>query len=256
VIIDTGGANNYVTVGATNAAGVNVSKAGQTTTVAGALVIDQAATFHGAVQLANTDSSGLLSSANFSVNGAGDVATKGSFISTGGGLKILDGTGNSLFTIDTSGNSVLAGSLNLASASITGGLTVGGDINVAGLSTFQKLATFMAKTIFKQDVQFEGHVSVAADSAGYASLRATESTVHVKFATAYDAAPVVNTNAVDGQFIQTSVKNITADGFDITVATPVTGDTKFSWTAIGVKDPLTASNPLPSSPPPTTSPTP
>jgi fibronectin-binding autotransporter adhesin len=256
VIIDTGGANNYVTVGATNAAGVNVSKAGQTTTVAGALVIDQAATFHGKVTIDSTEADGLLSTRNFSVNGAGDVNTKGSFISRGGGLQMLDAAGNPLFTIDTSGNGVLTGSLNLASASISGGLTVGGDINVAGLSTFQKLATFMAKTIFKQDVQFEGHITVAADSAGYASLRATESTVHVKFVTAYDGVPVVSTNSVDGQFIQTSVKNIAKDGFDITVATPVTGDTKFSWTAIGVKDPLTASNPLPSSPPPTTPPTP
>jgi hypothetical protein len=243
VSIDTGSKAAYVNVGATNATGVNLSQAGQTTTVSGALVIDQSATFHGAVKVDSASTDGLISTNNFSVNGAGDVTTKGSFISKGGGLQMLDANGASLFTIDGSGNGVLAGSLNLASASISGGLTVGGDINVAGLSTFQKLATFIGKTIFRQDVQFDGHITVAADSAGYATLRTTEAKVSIKFKVSYETVPVVTASTSDGQFVQTAVANITKDGFDITVATPATQDTKFSWTAVGANDPQTATNP-------------
>jgi len=141
-----------------------------------------------------------------------------------------------------------ADALNLSSASISGGLTVGGDLNVGGLSVFQKLATFIGKTVFRQDVEFDGHITVAADSAGYATLKATESKVHVAFKNPYETAPVVSANTVDGQFLQAAVSNITKDGFDITVATPVTQDTKFSWTAVAVMDPQTAENPVATSP--------
>ena len=166
-------------------------------------------------------------------------------IKTEVGLNIVDSTGRALFTIDTAGNGTLSGSLNLASASISGGLSVGGDLNIAGLSTFQKLATFMAKTIFRQDVQFDGHITVAADSAGYALLRTADTTVHVSFNNPYDTAPVVSVSTTDGQFVPTSVAHITRDGFDVTLATAASQDLKLSWTAVGVQDPLTASNPAP-----------
>lgn len=135
--------------------------------------------------------------------------------------------------------------LNLASASISGGLNVGGDANFAGLSTFQKLATFLAKTVFRQDVEFQGHLTVAADTAGYASLRAGETTVHVKFTAPYDNPPVVTTADTDGQFIGNTVNNITEKGFDISIAAAADQDIKFSWTAVGVTNPQTATNPLP-----------
>lgn len=164
---------------------------------------------------------------------------------TATGFQLLDTTGKTLISFAQDGTANFIGALNVASASTTGGLSVGGDINVAGLSTFQKLATFIAKTVFRQDVQFDGHITVAADSAGYATLRKTETTVHVKFKSAYETAPVISANTIDGQFVPVTVSNITADGFDLSVATPAAQDTKFSWTAIGVNDPQTAVNPTP-----------
>jgi hypothetical protein len=183
---------------------------------------------------------------------ADNKPTTGTFTTKDGNLELVDTAGKSVFTVNSSGDGYLSGNLNLSSASISGGLTVGGDINVAGLSTFQKLATFIAKTVFRQDVQFDGHITVAADSAGYATLRKTETTVHIKFKTAYDDVPVVSANTVDGQFVPATVSNINTAGFDLSVATPATQDTKFSWTAIGVNNPQTAVNPVPI----TTTPTP
>jgi hypothetical protein len=139
--------------------------------------------------------------------------------------------------------------LNLASASLSGGLTVGGDITVAGLSSFQKLATFFAKAIFKQDVQIDGHLTLAADSAGYASLRTGEKEVHVTFKTPYDSLPIVLVGPGEGQFTQATAANIAKDGFDIAVAAPMTQDTKFSWSAVNVNAPQTATNPLPTAAP-------
>ncbi len=131
----------------------------------------------------------------------------------------------------------------MTSATLSGGLNVSGDANFAGLSTFQKMATFLAKTVFRQDVQFDGHITVAKDSAGYATLRSGESSVHVKFAAPYAAAPIVSASSVDGQFNLISINHVTAEGFDVNIKDPATTDTKFSWTAVGVIDPQTASNP-------------
>ena len=168
---------------------------------------------------------------------------------TASGFQLLDSSGKPLISFAQDGTANFVGALNVASASTTGGLNVGSDLSVAGLSTFQKLATFIAKTVFRQDVQFDGHITVAADSAGYATLRKTESTVHIKFKLAYDNPPVVSTNTIDGQFVAATVSNITTAGFDLSVATPASQDTNFSWTAIGVNDPQTAVNPTPAAAP-------
>lgn len=162
----------------------------------------------------------------------------------GGTTQLADASGTARFTFDTAGNATLARGLNIASANVSGGLTVGGDATFAGLSTFQKLATFIGKTIFRQDVQFQGHITLASDSAGYAKLLKGEAIVHVNFSTAYDTTPIVSASATDGQFVLTSVSNITPQGFDITVAVPVTADTSFTWTAVGVTNPTTSTNPV------------
>ncbi len=179
---------------------------------------------------------------------ANNIPTTGIFTSKDGNLELIDAAGKQVFTIDSAGDGYLSGKLDVASASITGGLSVGGDLSVAGLSTFQKLATFIAKTVFRQDVQFDGHITVAADSAGYATLGKTETTVHIKFKVAYDKPPVVSANTVDGQFVPATVSNIDSGGFDLSIAKAAAQDTKFSWTAIGVNDPQTTTN----STPPTT----
>jgi|GEM_PF-2871453 len=164
-----------------------------------------------------------------------------------GSSQLKDANGHQLITFDPAGNATFSGDLNLADANLSGNLTVGGDANIAGLSTFQKLATFLAKTVFRQDVEFDGHIAVSKDSAGYAMLHDGESTVHVKFATPYADAPIITANRFDGQFSLMSVNNVKADGFDLTLQTPSIGDTKLSWTAIGTIDPQTATNPPPNS---------
>ena len=169
------------------------------------------------------------------------LAKDGSFI-------LVNDSGVPALSVDASGNANFAGNLSLASASLSGGLNVGGDINVGGLSTFQKMATFFAKTIFRQDVQFDGHITVASDTAGYAKLRVGETKVHVTFSRAYETAPVVSASVVDGQFALASISNIDKDGFDISLQSPALSDTTFNWTAIAVNAPTTSENPLPATP--------
>jgi hypothetical protein len=322
VSIDSGAAGGSINIGGSNAAAVNISQNGQTTTVNGALVIDQGSTFSSgvsmnftggqnlnvtsdlagnvngisfvgtpsttagtkngvfvqqansvnanglsgalvidnastgtpignAIQITNSGGGGytnLINTPGFSVSGDGNVTANGAFISKNGSFQILDASGSQVVTIDNSGNANFRGNLNLASASLSGGLTIGGNVNVAGLSTFQQLATFLAKTVFKQNVEFDGHITVAGDTAGYAALRVGESTVHVAFTTPYDNPPVVTTGATDGQFVPDSVNNITTTGFDIDIAAPALKNITLSWTAIGVNNPQTASNPLPTPP--------
>jgi hypothetical protein len=137
----------------------------------------------------------------------------------------------------------LNGMLNVSDLSVANGFTVGGDSNFGGLSSFQKLATFFAKAVFKQDVQFQGHITVANDSAGYAHIRKTESEVHVTFAKPYDKDPIVAATPANGAFASYSVKNIAKDGFDIVVPTSSDQDLLFSWTANGIVAPVTSENP-------------
>jgi hypothetical protein len=219
VSIDTGSAAN-VNVGTGLAGAVNLSRTGQTTTVNGALLVDQAGDF------------------------AGDVTIGGNLTLSGSGFSLLGDNGQTVVSFDRSGNASFAGSLDLASASVSGGLTIGGDITVGGLSTFQKLATFLARTVFRQDVEFDGHIIVASDSAGYAALRSGESSVHVTFTASYDNPPVVTASIVNGQYSLVSVNNVTAQGFALSLSQPAAADTLLSWTALGVANPQTAANPI------------
>ncbi len=281
VAIDSGANSAYVKLGTEKAAGVSISRAGGTTDIAGSLNVDESADFAGpvtmnfataqnirvtndlkidnasattavdsAIQITNSGGAGytnLINTPNFSVTGAGDVAAK-NFISKEGSFQMLDASGANVVTIDNGGSANFAGNLNIASASLSGGLNVGGDINVAGLSTFQKLATFIGKTIFRQDVQFDGHVTVAKDGAGYATLRTTENMVHVKFVDKYEHTPVVSATITNGKFMAYTIDNVTDTGFDVKAQAPALEDTTFSWTAVGVNGPQTASNPLPTTP--------
>jgi hypothetical protein len=275
VSIDSGDSDGSVQIGANHAGSVEIAKAGSSTTVKGALVAEGPTDFKGsvtmhfsdsstsfridnsgslgqinaAIDLSDTSGNGyskLINSPNFTVTGSGNVAAKGSV--TANSFHVVDGTGNNVISLDDNGNASFSGTLNLSSAILGGDLTVGGDVNVAGLSTFQKLATFLAKTVFRQDVEFDGHVTVSKDSAGYAELKTGESTVHVTFTTPYATAPIVNANLTDGQFALVSVSNVTAQGFDISLKDPANADAKLSWTAIGVIDPQTATNPPPVTP--------
>jgi fibronectin-binding autotransporter adhesin len=187
----------------------------------------------------------LISSPNFKVSGNGDIDTNGSIVARGGGFELFSNDGSRIISFDQSGNASFAGSLDLSNAYLNGALNVGGDIKVSGLSTFQKLATFIAKTIFKSDVEFQGHITVNSDSAGYASLRTGESLVHVIFQSPYTRPPVVTATNVNGQYGLISVNNVTDQGFDLSLSNPVNSLTIMSWNAVDVNNPQTATNPLP-----------
>jgi hypothetical protein len=220
VSIDSGAAA-VVNVGTGLTDTVNLSRSGQTTIVKGGLVVDQTGEF------------------------AADVTIGGSLSLTGDSFSLVGDNGQPVISFDHSGNANFAGNLNLASASLSGGLTVGGDVTVGGLSTFQKLATFLARTVFRQDVEFDAHITVASDTAGYASLRSGETSVHVTFSNPYETTPVVTATIINGQFGLTSVNNVTTLGFDLSLSQPAAADTTLSWTALGVNNPQTASNPAP-----------
>jgi hypothetical protein len=171
------------------------------------------------------------------------AASTSSAVVAHGSFQLLDAANNIMISFNQTGSGKFNGNLDLASANVTGGLSVGGDLTVGGLSSFQKLATFFAKVIFRQDVEFDGHITVAKDSAGYATLHSGESKVHVTFATEYDVTPIIAASISNGQFGQYSVDKVDTKGFDITLKDPATADTTFSWTAVGVISPQTATNP-------------
>lgn len=231
------------------------SDAGAANGLSGALSIDNANSsvpINTAIRITNSGGAGytnLITSPNFTVTGNGDVIANSLQVDIGASkaFKLANAQGATVVSIDDSGNAAFAGALNLSDANLSGALNVGGDVNVGGLSTFQKLATFLAKTVFRQDVEFDGHITVAGDTAGYASLRAGETTVHVKFTTAYANPPIVSATIVNGQFVLSGVNNVTAGGFDISLDKPATAPTTLSWTAVAVNNPQTATNPLSSS---------
>jgi hypothetical protein len=171
--------------------------------------------------------------------------------SSDGSLQFVNADGDVKFSLDAEGSSNLAGNLSLADADVRGGLSVGGDSNFAGLTSFQKLATFFAKVVFRQDVQVQGHLALSKDGAGYALLRRGEQTVHVTFDKAYEDSPVVSASITNGQFENYTLDHVTTRGFDISLAVPATDDATFSWTAVGVNDPVTSRNQLTGQAPPT-----
>jgi hypothetical protein len=183
-----------------------------------------------------------LTDASSVTNSSSTTDTSQQTAAPDGTTQIKDSSGVVRFTIDSSGNTSLDGDLKLANADISGGLSVGGDVNVAGLSTFQKLATFLGKTIFRQDVEFNGHISVNNDTAGYAKLRSGETTVHVKFNTPFSNPPIVSASISNGQFALNSVNNVTTQGFDIGLQSPATAVTTFNWVAVGALQPQTSIN--------------
>lgn len=182
----------------------------------------------------------LISSKDFQVSGNGDLSTNGS--ATASSFIIKDASGSQTMVIDASGNATLA-KLDLSDANLRGNLTVTGNSNFAGLSTFQKLATFLGTVIFRQDVTFDGHVTVSRDGAGYAMLQPGESSVHINFTKPYTTAPIVNATLIGNASARYGVDNVSERGFDLILQTPSSQVVTAAWTAIAVTDPFTSVNP-------------
>jgi hypothetical protein len=155
-------------------------------------------------------------------------------------IHITDSNGHDVFSVDTAigGSS----SLDLTTANIAGGLSVGGDASFAGLTSFQKLATFIGKAVFHQDVSFQGHVALSADSAGYVAFKKDETTVRVTFTKDYDVTPIITLTNNTGAFTSATVNNVTVKGFDVVLQQPAVGDMTLSWIALGAISPVISKN--------------
>ena len=186
----------------------------------------------------------IIDSKYITILSNGDITTSG-IITSKSGFQLTDANGNPTISFTADGNAAINGNLSAAAANLSGGLSVGGDSSFSGLTTFQKLATFLGKTIFHKDVQVDGHLTLGSDSAGYALIRKGESSVHVTFQTPYEEAPVVRANITNGQFAVYAMDNVSQTGFDLKLQTPASNDTVFSWTALGASNPAISSNPLP-----------
>ncbi len=133
-----------------------------------------------------------------------------------------------------------------ADMNVKGGLTVGGAADFQGSAFFRGLVTFVQKTVFNNDVSFEGRPTFNSDTAGYATIYPTQQEVSVKFDRPYDQTPVVVVSLKNGLFEQFSYKDATTTGFTIVLPKAATEELDFSWYAVSVKDAKTTALPTPS----------
>ena len=139
---------------------------------------------------------------------------------------LADNTGINLTNIEHQASSIEpkdSGLLGLISEAITNFFN---SVSVA----FNKTATFLSGAVFKGRVEFEDK-----DLAGYAVISAGASSVRVNYSTAYAQAPVVNVTAkqLSRNF---AVTDESETGFTISLANTLDENSRFSWSAIAVKD--------------------
>ncbi len=126
---------------------------------------------------------------------------------------------------------------------VNGGLTVGGPSEFRGNTLFAGLVTFVEKTVFNKDVQFQGRATFNADSGGYAVIKPGQREVEVRFDAPYQQAPVVSVAVKNGQFVQYAYTDLTPDGFKIQLSEVATQQIEFSWVALSVNDAKTSQGP-------------
>lgn len=138
-----------------------------------------------------------------------------------------------------------------------GGLVVGGPAQFKAETTFQKLATFIDRVVFKQAVIFENHATFGKDAGGIAIIKPGANKVEVKFQTPYEQNPIVNANfeledsklpdgtidsvetkqtrLLEGEYSY-AIGRVTERGFTIILNKPATEDIQFHWVATSVQD--------------------
>ena len=118
--------------------------------------------------------------------------------------------------------------------------TISDNLSVNGMLDANNGLQVMGPAVFNGSVTFNGQTTFNSDYGGYAVIHAGQSQVQVTFATPYDATPVVTISSDDGQFVNYSYENLTADGFTIVIPKTATQDVSFSWSAIGVQNAATS----------------
>jgi hypothetical protein len=74
-----------------------------------------------------------------------------------GGLVVKNSSGEAVLSFGSAGASL---ALDL---DVKGGLEIGGDATFQGKAVFKRLVTFIEKTVFRNDVSFEGHILTEGD---------------------------------------------------------------------------------------------
>lgn len=145
-------------------------------------------------------------------------------------------------TVDLSSVTIQNGSV-VFDFKVNGGLTVGGPSEFRGNSLFAGLVTFVEKTVFNKDVQFQGRATFNADSGGYAVIKPGQREVEIRFDAAYQQTPVVSVAVKNGQFVQYAYTDLTAAGFKIVLPEVATQQIEFSWVALSVNNAKTSQGP-------------
>ncbi len=156
-----------------------------------------------------------------------------------------------LFATNSFASLVLLGTDELQT---TGTATFGGETTFNGLSFFSDETTFNNKSLFAAGVEFMVPPLFNKDTAGFAIIREGDRRVRVEFDQPYIATPAVTatigfeaTDNIDEGDLQDLFENdvryiVTArdqTGFTIVLNKLSPRNIRFSWVAIGVKDPTT-----------------
>jgi hypothetical protein len=145
-------------------------------------------------------------------------------------------------TVDLSSVTIQNGSV-VFDFKVNGGLTVGGPSEFRGNTLFAGLVTFVEKTVFNKDVQFQGRATFNADSGGYAVIKPGQREVEIRFDAAYQQTPVVSVAVKNGQFVQYAYTDLTPVGFKIVLPEVTTQQIEFSWVALSVNNAKTSQGP-------------
>ncbi len=131
-------------------------------------------------------------------------------------------------------------------------------VEFRGQVIFKSVVAFMDKVVFHKEVEFAGQVTFNQDMAGYAIIKEGQDSIKVTFEKEYEAVPIVNATlslqqiendelrkAAEELLLVTDVKyiitNVTEKGFEIRINQKTFSDIPFSWQAMAVKNPQTAS---------------
>jgi hypothetical protein len=141
---------------------------------------------------------------------------------------------------DANGQPVNFNDLVVGSLTVNLDLIVKGAITVNGPATFAQAVRFQGDTVFDGDVTANQHVTFGSDAAGYATVHAGQTKVHVSFKKPYGNAPIITVSLGNGQFATYSYSSVAADGFDIVLQAPASQELQFSWTATPVTSAVTS----------------
>lgn len=141
-----------------------------------------------------------------------------------------------------------------------GGITVDGQSQFNGKTTFAALVEFMNVANFNNDTNFTGRATFNKDAGGIAVLSKGATRVNISFDKEYAAPPIVSAQLTavarqlpDGTFEDSKVaegrilsagysyiiSNVQAKGFTIVLSKPAQEDIQFNWNALAVKDAAT-----------------